>query len=191
MARKVKRQDWTPPPGPEPETAASASSGGRGPAPLAAPKRGLIAVLLVFGVLCFGMFFAFRSDCGSTVDALRAHGTQKVAFVASEGTNRYGEHTDVAVSFDDAQGAHREKLCVPSGGSLPKGLAKGAAVAVLYDTRQPSRVMLASQVAHPPGWTLPMVLSLSGGILFLGLGAAVFVRRRMALRGAGGLRIRG
>lgn len=180
MARKVKRQDWTPPAGPEP--AVAAPSGGRTAAPSSAPKRGLIAVLLVFSVLCFGMFFAFRSDCGSTVDALRAHGTQKVAFVAQEGTNRYGEHTDVKVSFDDAQGAHQGKLCVPSGGSLPKGLTKGSAVAVVYDTRQPSRVMLASQVAHPPGWSLPMVLSLAGGVLFLGLGAAVFVRRRLVLR---------
>ncbi|WP_037911312.1 DUF3592 domain-containing protein [Actinacidiphila yeochonensis] len=181
MGRKVKRDDWTRP---------GASDGtGSQEVPLrarvaaGAPKRGLIAVLLVFSVLCFGMFFAFRSDCGSTVDALRDHGTQKVAFVEKAGTNKYGQHTDVQVSFEDAAGTHHGNLCVPSGGSLPKGLAKGSAVAVVYDSRKPSRVMLASQVAHPPGWSVAMVVTLAGGVLFLGLGAAVALRRRQVLRG--------
>jgi hypothetical protein len=181
MARKAKRRDGKRPAAPDPGITAAPR---RGAAPFNVPKRGLIAVLLVFSALCFGMFFAFRADCGSTVDALRVHGTQKVAFVAKAGTNRYGEHTDVDVSFDDAKGTHRGRLCVPSGGSLPKGLTTGSAVAVVYDTRQPSRVMLASQVEHPPGWSLAMVFSLAGGILFFGLGAAVFVRRRLVLRGS-------
>jgi|GEM_PF-6338281 hypothetical protein len=182
MGRKAKRDDWTRPgaaggSAPSPATGRAAAAAG-------APKRGLVAVLLVFSALCFGMFFAFRSDCGSTVDALRAHGTQKVAFVEKTGTNRYGQHTDVAVSFTDAKGVHHGTLCVPSGGSLPKGLTKGSAVPVVYDAREPSRVMLASQVAHPPGWSLAMVLSLAGGVLFLGLGGAVLVRRRLVLRGS-------
>ncbi len=180
MARKTKRQDWT-----APAVAAPAPPvlPGRRPVPANTPKRRLIAVLLVFSALCFGMFFAFRVDCGSTASALRAHGTQKVAFVADVGTDRYGEHTKADVTFADAKGTHRGTLCVPSGGSLPKGIAKGSAVAVVYDTRQPSHVMLASQVAHPPGWSLAMVLSLAGGVLFLGLAGGVFVRRRLVLRG--------
>lgn len=181
MARKVKRRDWTAPPGAQ-DSAADPLPGRRPPARGLVPKRSLIAVLLVFSALCFGMFFAFRADCGSTADALRAHGTRKVAFVARTGTNRYGERTTVDVTFDDANGSHRGRLCVPTGGSLPKGLTKGAAVPVVYDSRRPTRVMLASQVTHRPGWTPAMILSLSGGILFLALTTAVFIRRRLALR---------
>ena len=182
MTRKTKRQDWTPPAAPEPVTLPGLPMMGS-PAPLKAPGRGLIAVLLVFSALCFGMFFAFRGDCGSTVSALRAHGAQRVAFVADTGTDKFGELTNVKVTFKDAAGDHSGSLCVPAGGSLPKGATTGSAVPVVYDTRQPSRVMLASQVAHPPGWSLAMVLSLAGGVLFFGLSAGVFVRRRMTLRG--------
>jgi hypothetical protein len=183
MARKTKRPDWTPPDAPGPVTLpADLPMMGR-PAPAKAPGRGLIAVLLVLSALCFGMFFGVRGDCGSTVSALRAHGTQKVAFVSDTGTDKFGELTHVKVTFKDAAGDHSGSLCVPAGGSLPKGVHTGSAVPVVYDTRQPTRVMLASQVAHPPGWSLAMVLLLAGGVLFFGLGTAVFVRRRMTLGG--------
>ncbi|WP_433893468.1 hypothetical protein [Streptomyces sp. CA-111067] len=180
MTRKTKRQDWTPPAVAEPAAWPAAAR----PAVAArTPGRGLLAVALVLSALCFGMFFALRADCGSTVDALRAHGAQKVAFVSRTGTDKFGELTHVDVTFENAAGSHRGTLCVPAGGSLPKGVTTGSAVAVVYDTRRPSRVMLAAQVAHPPGWSLSTVLSLAGGVLFLGLGAGVFVRRRMMMRG--------
>jgi hypothetical protein len=185
MASKAKRKNWTPPavPGPAVPGPAVAAFPGWSPARSDVPKRGLIAVLLVFSALCFGMFFSFRSECGSTVDALRAHGAQRVAFVAKVVTNKYNENTMVDVSFKDARGAHQGRLCIPAGGSLSRGLTKGSVVVVVYDTRRPSQVMLASQVKHPPGWSLAMVITLAGGILFFGLGVAVFVRRRLVLRG--------
>jgi len=163
--------------GPSARSAVGRPSAQPGVPRAAPPGLPLIALLLAFSAVCFGMFFAFRSDCGSTIHALRAHGTRHVAFVAKTRTNRYGERTTVDVTFADTHGTHLGRLCVPSGGSLPKGLTKGSAVAVVYDTRRPSRVMLASQLTHRPGRSPAMLLSLSGGTLFLALATAVAVRR--------------
>jgi Protein of unknown function (DUF3592) len=145
------------------------------------PQRRLILALFVMAAGTCVAFLMFWLPSESLVNDLRSRGVPVAAEITAAPKNRYGESGNVRVRFVGPKG-EIETVLSDWGGKRPGGLLTGAAVSVTYDPQAPTRVLTREWVEHPPGMTLPMLVTLVFTPLLLTGAIALAIRRRNALK---------
>jgi hypothetical protein len=144
------------------------------------PRWRLIIALFAAFAIMIGMFLGFLIPSQSLVGDLQSRGVSAWAEVTSSSRDKYGSPGNIKVRFDGPDGEIETRLH-DWGGMRPEGMISGSRVSVIYDPRDPDRVLTSEWVNRPPVVTLPMLVTLLVSLFFLAGAIAGTVRRRILL----------
>ncbi|MEU9879308.1 hypothetical protein [Streptomyces phaeochromogenes] len=140
------------------------------------PELKVILGALSISLLAFGMFLALLIPSKTITDDLGARGVTTASLIT--GVDNKPKY--VKVQFDGPGGVVRTELS-EFAGMLPAATV-GESLTVVYDPRDPSRVLPLSWVDNPPFTTLPILGTAALTLICVALTAAVILRRCWYLR---------